>query len=218
MNIFIDFDSTIISTEGLDALATICAKNDTNLISEIVGLTHQGMSGTITMEESLTKRIQRLHANKSDLEQLNIYLIDKISPSIEFLKEYIALNKEHVYVISGGFMDYVKPICISIGVKAEHIFANSFIFQEEHIIGYDTACPLSMSKGKATVIKELNTHNSKSFIVGDGYTDYEVKKEGAVDFFIAYTETVERQNVLSNADFICKNFKEVINTIHEQRT
>ena len=218
MKIFIDFDSTIISTEGLDALATICAKNDTNLISEIVELTHQGMSGTITMEESLTKRIKRLHATKSDLELLNIYLKDNISPSIQYLKDYIALNKEHIYVISGGFMDYVKPICISLGVIEEHIFANSFIFQEDSIIGYDASCPLSMSKGKATVIKELNTLNSKSFIVGDGYTDYEVKKEGVVDFFIAYTETVERHHVLSNADFICKNFKEVINTIHEQRT
>ena len=46
--------------------------------------------------------------------------------------------------------------------------------------------------------------------IGDGYTDYEIKKYGLAKYFIAYTNHIKRDNVIKNADINCKNFNEVI--------
>ena len=46
----------------------------------------------------------------------------------------------------------------------------------------------------------------KIIAIGDGYTDYELKREGVADTFIAYTEHIARDLVIKNADFVvCKN-------------
>jgi hypothetical protein len=52
-------------------------------------------------------------------------------------------------------------------------------------------------------------------MIGDGYTDLEAKLEGAVDYFIGYTETVYRDNIVERADAVCSDFYEVVKFIKE---
>ena len=47
-------------------------------------------------------------------------------------------------------------------------------------------------------------------VVGDGYTDYEIKKCGVADTFIAFTENISRQSVIEKADIVANNFNTVI--------
>ena len=53
-------------------------------------------------------------------------------------------------------------------------------------------------------------------MVGDGYTDYEVKKYNAADIFIAYTENINRKSVVKNADIVANNFDKVIEEFMRQ--
>ena len=49
----------------------------------------------------------------------------------------------------------------------------------------------------------------KNVIIGDGYTDYELKKFGNANKFILFTENIFRKELKDKADFIAKNFDEV---------
>ena len=56
-NLIIDFDSTIIKTEGLEELASISLQNKTNkeeIIQKIEKITNLGMEGSIGFTESLS--------------------------------------------------------------------------------------------------------------------------------------------------------------------
>ena len=50
-------------------------------------------------------------------------------------------------------------------------------------------------------------------MVGDGITDWEIKKLGDQVTFFAYTENVSRKNVVDKADFEANNFDEVVKYI-----
>ena len=53
-----------------------------------------------------------------------------------------------------------------------------------------------------------------NIIIGDGYTDYEVKKEKAAIKFIQYAENINRKKLNKHADIIAFNFNEIIDFIN----
>ena len=55
------------------------------------------------------------------------------------------------------------------------------------------------------------------FVVGDGWTDYEIKREEEADYFLAFTENVSRQSVIELADKKVDNFNDVISFIHDKQ-
>ena len=71
--------------------------------------------------------------------------------------------------------------------------------------------PLSKNNGKNIVVKNISGNN---IIVGDGYTDYEVKKDGNAKKFIQFTENINRKSLNNKADLICNDFKKIISYIN----
>ena len=47
-------------------------------------------------------------------------------------------------------------------------------------------------------------------MIGDGYTDYEIKHSGLANKFYAFTENVERENIVSKADHITPSLDEFL--------
>jgi len=47
-------------------------------------------------------------------------------------------------------------------------------------------------------------------VIGDGYTDFEIKNSGLANKFYAFTENVERENVMSQADHIAPSLDEFL--------
>jgi len=47
-------------------------------------------------------------------------------------------------------------------------------------------------------------------VIGDGYTDYEIKHAGFANKFYAFTENVEREKVLAKADHITPSLDEFL--------
>ena len=47
-------------------------------------------------------------------------------------------------------------------------------------------------------------------MIGDGYTDLEVFKNGAADLFICYTENIKREKVAKQSEFVANNFQSII--------
>lgn len=209
----IDFDSTFIKLEILEEIAKVSLYNNPKkeeILQEIVSICNAGMEGTIPFEESLNRRLSFLKAHNNDLEKVIEILKNNITPSILKNKEFFMKNKEKIYVISGAFKECILPISSQFGIPESHILANSFIFDgNDNVVGTDPNNPLSYSHGKVKIVQSLKL-KGRIIVLGDGYTDYEIRKDGAADVFVAFTENVKRESVISKADYVVNNFEEFL--------
>ena len=208
-----DFDSTLTKVEALDVLAEITLAGNPKkeeIIQEIINITNQGIDGGISFPESLSRRIELLKANKSDLPLLIKQLKQKASRSIESNKEFFEKFSKDIYVISAGFKEFIDPIVAAYNIPSERVFANTFKFDENDvIIGFDAENPLSKHNGKIECLQNLNLKGEIQ-VIGDGYSDAVTKKAGVADTFFAYTENVSREKTVANADHITPNLDEFL--------
>ncbi len=212
-NYIIDFDSTFIKVESLDELLEISEPGNKLKIDKVKNITNEGMEGKISFSESLSRRIKLLEATKDNIDKTVHKLRDKVSDSfvnnIDFLKE----NNDNIYIVSSGFHEIIDPIVLEYGILKKNIYANSFIFDKSHkIIGYDENNPLSTSKGKVKILKMLGLKGI-THIIGDGFTDFEIKKEGYANYFYLFTENIKRKSLIKNADFLLKSFDQFIHIV-----
>ncbi len=211
-NFIIDFDSTFVTVEALDELSKIVLKNNpksTAIIKQITEITKAGMEGKIDFPTSLIKRLTLFQPKKEDIDKLIQLLRKSITPSIIRNKEFFKNYKNNIYVITGGFTDYAVPVVAEFGVEKSHVLGNSFIFNRQGIaVGYNKKNPLANKGGKTEAIKSLHLKGD-IIVIGDGYTDYEIKKNGAAKKFFAFTENINRASVAELADDVMFNFDEL---------
>jgi len=209
----IDFDSTFVKVESLDVLAEIAldgTPQKDEKVKEIISITNQGMNGDISFAESLNKRLAILTANKTHIASLISRLKKQISKSVIRNKNFFETHADEIYIVSSGFAEFIIPVVADYGIAASHVLANTFTFDEKgNITGADKNNPLAGDGGKITVVKNLNLDGDVSAI-GDGYTDYEIKKSGLAQTFFAYTENVSREKVIAVADYITPSFDEFL--------
>ncbi|MEQ9403702.1 MAG: phosphoglycerate dehydrogenase [Cyclobacteriaceae bacterium] len=199
----IDFDSTFTKVEALDILAEISLEDDKDkdaTLEKIRHATNRGMSGELSFRESLNERIEVLCAHQDHMSELIESLKKQVSKSFVRNKEFISSYKDNIYIVSNGFKDFIVPIVEQYGIHSENVYANEFTYDETgRITGFDEKNLLSQNGGKPEQIRQLNL-DGDVFVLGDGYTDYEIKKAGLAHKFYAFTENVKRENVLENAD------------------
>jgi D-3-phosphoglycerate dehydrogenase / 2-oxoglutarate reductase len=209
----IDFDSTFTKVEAFDVLADISLKDhpeQEERKKRIVQITNQGMDGSISFRESLEQRLNLLAPNKQHLGPLILKLKDSVSESFKRNKDFFLNFSDSIYIISNGFKEFIEPIVTEFGVKSENILANEFRFDAEgKIIGFDRENPLSANGGKVEQLKKLNLPGDV-YVIGDGYTDYEIKHAGLANKFYAFTENVARENVKTKADHITPSLDEFL--------
>jgi D-3-phosphoglycerate dehydrogenase len=209
----IDFDSTFTQVEALDILGEISLVNDPEKeqkLQAIKDITDRGMEGSVTFRESLEQRLDILQADKSQIADLIAALKQKVSKSFERNKEWFRDNAADVYIISNGFKDFIIPIVSEYGIREENVFANDFVYNEAgKIVDFNRENPLSKNNGKAETIKNVNLEGD-IYVIGDGYTDYEIKASGLANKFYAFVENVTRPKVVSQADHIAPSFDEIL--------
>ncbi|HEY3403208.1 MAG TPA: phosphoglycerate dehydrogenase [Ohtaekwangia sp.] len=209
----IDFDSTFTKVEAFDVLADISLKDypdQEERKKQIVAITNQGMDGSISFRESLERRLNLLAPSQNHLPQLILKLKDSVSESFKRNKDFFQNYADNIYIISNGFKEFIEPIVTEFGIKPDNILANEFKFDKEgKVVGFDTENPLSANGGKVEQLKKLNLPGD-IYVIGDGYTDYEIKHAGLANKFFAFTENVERENVKRNADHITPSLDEFL--------
>jgi len=214
--LIIDFDSTFIKIESLDELVKICNNQNKKIIKKIEKITKMGMEGIISFEESFSEKFKLLSIKKNDLQKVIKSLNNNISESFIKNKEFIKKNRKKIFIISGGFIELIYPVVSKFGIKKSNIFANSFIIDHDNnVIGYDRNNHLSKNKGKVEIIKNLNL-NGKINVIGDGYTDYEIKREGYADKFYLFIENIKRKNILDKADFLLKSLDDFVKIFDDE--
>ena len=213
MNHFIiDYDSTFIKVESLDELSKISNGGDETINNKISEITNLGMEGKISFSDSLRKRIELIECNKEDIVKTVEILEKKVSDSFKNNVSFLKNNAENILIISSGFHELIEPIVIKYGIKKENIFANKFLYDNDKVIGYDKKNPLSKSQGKVNILKELKL-KGEVHVIGDGYTDYEIKKEGLANYFYLFIENIKRESVVKSADYLLKSLDQFIKII-----
>lgn len=211
--LLLDFDSTIVSVESLDLLAEISlAKHPQReeRLSEIQALTKLGMEGKLDFGESLVQRLKLIDANQDHIATLTKRLLKLISPSFVAHRKQIQKSADQIYVVTGGFREIVEPVLEYLKIPKDRLFANTFTFDAKgKITGFDETNPLSRAGGKVEVAKQL-AHLKPLIMVGDGYTDYQVKESGAASKFYYFAEIVERPSVSAMANRIVYGIDEVL--------
>ncbi len=213
-HIVIDFDSTFVKVESLEKLAEIALDghpDKDSVLEEISGITAQGMKGEISFRRSLDKRLKLFSFNKDHIKRLVDDLKHSVTESVRENRDFIFSNRNNIYVISGGFEEYICPVVEEYGIEKSHVLANKFIFNGRgEAVGFDRLNPLSLDCGKALKVKSMDMKGD-TYVIGDGYTDYEIKKKGIPCKFIAFTENVKRGRVVELADHVVADFNKFIN-------
>lgn len=209
----IDFDSTFVQVETLETLAAISLEDNSakgKILEKMKRITDQGMNGAITYDESLSKRLALFKATKKDTEMTAKSLKSKITLSVARNKEFFRKYKDRIYIVSGGFKEYIVPLFRPYGIEDDHILANNFVFdKKENIVGVDKTNPLAHSGGKVKAIQSLKLKGI-IYVIGDGYTDFEIKKAGIADKFFVFCENIKREKVAKEADYYLPNFDEFL--------
>jgi D-3-phosphoglycerate dehydrogenase len=209
----LDFDSTFTKVEALDELASIALDGSPQreqIVEQIADLTNRGMDGSLSFRESLEQRIALLNANRSHLERLITSLKAKVSDSVKRNRTFFETYADNILIISSGFREFIVPVVAEYGIKPENVYANEFLFDDKgNIIGFNDDIPLAHNNGKVTQLAQLNLQG-EVYVIGDGYTDYEMRKAGLANSFYAFTENVVRESVTGIADHVTPSLDEFL--------
>lgn len=211
--LILDFDSTFVTVEALELLGEIVLEADPQReakLAEVTALTEQAMNGDIGFSHALARRIEILKPGREHIAALVERLRDKVTPSIRRNRDFIQRAGERLYVVTGGFHEYVDPVVAEFAIPAERVLANRLVFDVDGAAsGVDATLPLSRDGGKVEAVQALGLEG-EVVVVGDGWTDYEIRAAGAAQRFYAFVETTARPKVTAAADAVASSFDEVL--------
>jgi D-3-phosphoglycerate dehydrogenase len=213
INWIFDAESTLWSLEGLYELAKISLNGSPlapSILKKIECVCIRGMNGEINFKESLSERMKFIGANKSDVLRLAEKFKDALTPSARVYSDFFRKNRENIFLISGGFRDFLLPAAIRLGIKSDHVFANDFKYNGDNISGFNQLNPLCQDGGKVEIVKKLGLYG-KTIIVGDGTSEAKVRDAGLADEFWVYVEVVRNETAIKAADRIICDFSEIAN-------
>lgn len=217
-HLIIDFDSTFVTVESLDELAHIVLKDNpesTQRLETIRAITRAGMEGSIPFDESLSKRLKLLNINQKDIHAANIVLAKKVTPSFKRNKQFLMENAQNILIISGGFYEMIIPIVSEYGILEDQVFANKFVYKGTSRIAHvDSQNIMAQSGGKVAQANALGLAG-EIHVIGDGYTDYQIKSEGPAKKFFAFIENIRRNSVCEVADVVLSNIDDYIKFLTE---
>lgn len=218
-SVVFDFDSTVVDCETLDVVSEIALavrEDADSILAEVKRITALGMEGKLSFDESLSRRIALVAPTRAAIEQVAHDIVSRITPSFLAHSDFFAAHRGDVAIVSGGFDDIIWPVADTLGIPRELVFANAFVFDAQGVAtGVDTTRPSARAGGKARAVTKAQLARPL-MIVGDGWTDYEIKEKGAADAFVAYTQYARREPVVAVADAEVRSFDELLGVLEHK--
>ena len=198
-----DFDSTLVRVEALDELAEIALEGRADragVLAEVREITNLGMEGRMPIDESLRRRMDLLAIHPSMIARLVERLRRSLTPSFERGMPRLVAMRDRVWIVSGGFHEWIEPVTTAIGLRADQVIANRLRPRADGLLEIDPAAsPCAVDAGKAHAIEAAGVPRPR-VMVGDGMTDWQVKACGACDAFVCFTEVARRETVVARCD------------------
>ncbi len=208
-----DFDSTLVQVESLPELARISLKHHperAERLREVERITDLTATGQMSMEEGIALRIELASAHRKHVDSLIRVLRRSLTPSVKRNRFFFRKYRNQIYVLSNGFREFIAPVMDTLGLDSHHLFANSLCFDDRgYVIGFDSQNPLVHQDGKTRVLRNLHL-GGECLVVGDGFSDVQIKEAGLATRFYAFTENVRRESVVERADHVLPSLDELL--------
>lgn len=216
LNLVFDFDSTLVRDEGLDLLferSLARLPDRAERVERFREITDRGMAGQISYADSLAARLALLEADRPLVQATGRALADRISPSLVSRADFFRGGLHRILVVSGGFVELIEPVADRLGIPRHEIHAQRFRFDAQgRIAGIDPDTPLARG-GKVEAVRRLALDPERTWVVGDGATDLELRDEGLARTFVAYTENRHRPPVVDAADHVATRLDDLLGLI-----
>lgn len=212
-----DFDSTLVSLEGLDLLfARGLAGADPERLAEFEALTHAGMSGDQPQEITLAARLALFPEGGPDPEMVREVakeIMGALSASVARHLDFFRREAHRIHIVSGGFRELIAPTARHLGLPPHHLTAHAFRPTAKGL-QLDPTTPMARG-GKVGAIQDLIRGGRLAsaaplWIIGDGATDLEVRTSGLAQCFVAFTEHVTRRPVVERADAVADSMEALL--------
>lgn len=207
-----DFDSTLVDFETLEALAELSladAPDAAERRARVAELTDRAMAGQIDFADALTQRLALLPITRDHVQATAVRAASRLAPSVARNLETLRRHADRLVIVSGGFREVIVPVAELLGVSPDRVLANDLIYDEAGRVVGVAPGPLLAQQGKAAAIRALGLRGPV-VMIGDGWTDAEVKQAGAADRFVAFTEIARRDRVVTAADMEAATMDEVL--------
>lgn len=204
LNAVFDFDSTLVTIEGIDELARL------NQVEKIVEeMTKLAMNGEMELDEIFLKRLEIIKPTSQNIMQVSDLYRQNITPGAKEIIRQLSDNA-NIFVVSGGYKSAIVKTTNHLKIKNENVFANELIFNlEGKYININRKIPLWKKGGKEQVIKRIKSkYPLPTILIGDGYSDYEAAN--SVDKFVCFAGVANRKMVTKVAQNIIFEFNELM--------
>lgn len=204
-----DVDSTVIVNEGIDELAEFCGVGQ-----KVRDLTLSAMGGNVTFRKALQDRLNIIKPSQSQILSFIQKNPPSLTPRIKDLVNLLHSKNVPVYLVSGGFHEFIDPIAKILDIPLENVFANRLYFSlDGSYANFDVSQPTSESGGKGRVIQSLKDQKGfkKLVMIGDGATDLEACPPA--DAFIGFGGNQVRAKVQEGASWFVMDFQELIDEL-----
>ena len=214
-----DFDNTLVSVEALDELfaRSIKAAPDRDArLAEFEEITDLGMTGELSADDSLARRLGVLDADRTLVEAVGTEIARSLTPSVERHLPFFSENADEIYVLSGGFEELIHPTLARLKIPERRLLAHRFAYDGRgKVTGLDPSTPMALG-GKPAALKTVCGDAQSIWMVGDGATDLELRMLGLVDRFVAFTENRHREPVVAGADAVARSMDDLLVLLDRQ--
>jgi HAD superfamily phosphoserine phosphatase-like hydrolase len=190
-----DVDSTLVSIEGLDYLASLKGKEQ-----DISGRTRKAMNGEITMREAMIEKMAIISPSISDLVKMGEAYVKNIVVGVPETINILKHNDISVWIVTGNFQPGVGILAKYLDIRPENVVTNTITHKPEGaFLSFDPNHPLSNSGGKKVMIEKYKAQLGRICFIGDGSTDLDT--QDVVDRFIGFGGVVRRPHIEDKSNF-----------------
>ncbi len=193
-SVVFDVDSTLVTIEGLDFIASFKGKN-----KQIKKLTSLSMNGGLPMREAMKIKMEAISPNYQDIIRMGEQYIKSITKGAVETIAVLKKNGVKVWIVTGNFQPAVGMLAKYLGISKTRVITNRIFFDKNNNYdSFDIENPLSNNGGKALIVNKFKSKMGRTVFIGDGSTDLETKD--FVDLFIGFGGVVTRPAIKNKSD------------------
>jgi len=197
-----DFDSTLVTIEGIDELARMKGK-----YQEVSQLTRLAMEGELAFEDVFYRRLEVIQPTGKDLDQLSeLYQRSLVPDAITTIHRLREAGLD-IGVVTGAYRQAIVSTAKILGIEPEKVWALELTTDEAGFL--TRVIPNGLRPTTSGKRDFIISHNFRRQLVyvGDAMTDVYTRE--VADLFIGFGGVVERRRVRQLADNYVISLEEV---------
>jgi aspartate aminotransferase-like enzyme/phosphoserine phosphatase len=146
-SVVIDFDSTLVTVEGIDLLAGSHA-------DRVAEMTDRAMAGAVPLEAVYGARLELIRPDRERLAWLGARYVETLVPHARETVAALRWLGKEVRIMSGGLLPALQVAAAELGLERKDVWGVAVRFDETgRYGGYDEASPLARAGGKGDMLE-----------------------------------------------------------------